>query len=39
MASQISGQHEEIYDEFFDLVNMQPKEIEDWLGTDKSESV
>ena len=31
--------HEEIYTEFYDTVNMQPKEIEDWLETEESKSV
>ena len=30
---------EEIYDEFYDNVNMTPSEIEDWLETEKSKSV
>ena len=30
---------EEIYDEFYDKVNMTPSQIEDWLDTDKSKSV
>jgi len=30
---------QEIYDEFYDKVNMTPSEIEDWLDTDKSKSV
>ena len=30
---------DEIYDEFYDAVNMTPSEIEDWLDTDKSKSV
>lgn len=29
----------EVYDEFRDCVNMQPKELEDWLDTDESKSV
>ena len=29
----------EIYDTFTDRVNMQPKELEDWLETDESKSV
>lgn len=31
--------NEEIYDEFYDLVNMTPSEIEQWLDTDKSKEV
>ena len=30
---------DETYDEFYDCVNMQPKELEEWLGTDESKSV
>ena len=30
---------EEVYDEFYDKVNMTPSELEDWLDTDKSKSV
>ena len=30
---------QETYEEFGDLVNMTPKELEDWLGTDDSKSV
>lgn len=30
---------EEIYQEFYDKVNMMPSELEDWLDTDKSKSV
>ena len=32
-------QRDETIDEFMDLVNMQPKELEEWLGTDESKSV
>lgn len=31
--------HDEIYDAFYDAVNMQPKELEEWLATDESKSV
>lgn len=31
--------NDEIYDNFYDAVNMQPKEIEDWLETEVSKSV
>ncbi len=34
-----SDNKDEIYDDFYDLVNMQPKEIEEWLETEKSKSV
>ncbi|WBY16430.1 DUF3140 domain-containing protein [Erythrobacteraceae bacterium WH01K] len=30
---------DETYDEFYDCVNMQPKELEEWLETDESKSV
>lgn len=30
---------DEVYDEFYDNVNMQPKELEDWLETEESKSV
>ena len=30
---------ESIYQEFHDLVNMQPKELEQWLQTDESKAV
>ena len=30
---------DEIYDEFYDKVNMTPSELEDWLDTEKSKSV
>ena len=31
--------HDETYDEFYSCVNMQPKELEEWLKTDNSKSV
>ena len=31
--------NEEIYEEFYDNVNMTPSELEDWLETEKSKSV
>ena len=31
--------HDEIWDEWGDLVNMAPKALEDWLETDESKSV
>ena len=31
--------HDEIWNEWSDLVNMAPKELEDWLETDESKSV
>lgn len=31
--------HDEIYTAFYDAVNMQPKELEEWLETDESKSV
>lgn len=30
---------DEVYGTFYDRVNMQPKELEDWLETDESKSV
>ncbi|GMN14704.1 DUF3140 domain-containing protein [Altererythrobacter sp. MTPC7] len=30
---------DETYDEFYDCLNMQPKELEEWLETDESKSV
>ncbi|ETX14064.1 DNA-binding protein [Roseivivax halodurans JCM 10272] len=30
---------DEIWDEWQDLVNMNPKELEDWLGTEESKEV
>jgi len=30
---------DEVYSEFMDCVNMQPKELEEWLDTDESRSV
>ena len=30
---------DQIYSEFMDCVNMQPKELEDWLDTEESKSV
>ncbi|QLG46575.1 DUF3140 domain-containing protein [Costertonia aggregata] len=35
----MSKSNEEIYDEFYDAVNMTPSELEDWLKTDKSKDV
>ncbi|MFP7673979.1 DUF3140 domain-containing protein [Marivita sp. S0852] len=34
-----SKSHDEIWNEWQDLVNMSPSEIEDWLKTDDSKSV
>ena len=34
-----SKSHETIWDEFHELVNMQPAELEDWLKTEESKSV
>ena len=30
---------DDVYDEFYDCVNMQPKELEEWLDTEESRSV
>jgi hypothetical protein len=35
----MSKSKEEIYNEFYDVVNMAPSELEDWLQTDKSKDV
>ena len=35
----LTDDQQETYDEFRDLVNMQPKELEEWLDTDESKSV
>ena len=35
----MSGDRNETYSEFYDCVNMQPKELEEWLETDESRSV
>jgi hypothetical protein len=37
--SDFTDEQQATYDEFRDLVNMQPKELEEWLGTDESKSV
>ena len=34
-----SKSNEEIWDEWRDLVNMQPKELSDWLDSEESKSV
>lgn len=35
----MSKDREEVWDEWRELVNMQPKEIEEWLETEESKSV
>jgi len=35
----MSKPKEEIYNEFYNVVNMAPSELEDWLQTDKSKGV
>jgi len=35
----MSKSNEDVYQEFYDNVNMTPSEIEGWLETDKSKSV
>ncbi|MGB6150509.1 MAG: DUF3140 domain-containing protein [Pricia sp.] len=35
----MSKSKDEIYNEFYNVVNMTPSEIEDWLDTDKSKNV
>ncbi|WP_153557615.1 DUF3140 domain-containing protein [Roseimaritima sediminicola] len=37
--SETSEDRQETYEQFYDLVNMQPKELEQWLETDESQSV
>lgn len=32
-------ERDQIYDEFYDCVNMEPKELEEWLETEESKSV
>ncbi len=39
MAGTGSDDHETIRREFGEVVNMSPKELEDWLQTDESQSV
>ena len=35
----MSKSNDEIYGEFYDLVNMQPKELEEWLDTEEAKRV
>ena len=35
----MANDKQDIRDTFYDLVNMQPKELEEWLETDRSKSV
>jgi len=39
MSGSLNDQEQAIYDEFRSLVNMAPKELEDWLQSDESHSV
>ncbi|MDA8746072.1 DUF3140 domain-containing protein [Rubripirellula amarantea] len=39
MALTLNDEDEETYQVFYDLVNMEPKEIEEWLQTEQSQSV
>ncbi len=39
MSNTLSDKRQSTYDQFYDLVNMQPKELEEWLETEKSKSV
>lgn len=39
MSVQWDEEQQAIYDEFQELVNMQPKELEQWLRSDESKSV
>ena len=34
-----AGKKDEVYDDFYDETNMQPKELEEWLETEESRSV
>lgn len=34
-----ADEQDSTYDEFYELVNMQPKELTEWLETDQSKSV
>ena len=34
-----NDEQQQVYDAFYDRVNMQPQELEDWLQTDASKSV
>ena len=35
----MSDDQQETYEQFHDVVNMTPAELEDWLGTDESQEV
>lgn len=35
----MNDEQQETYDEFNDAVNMQPKQLEEWLSTEQSKSV
>lgn len=39
MSATMNESQENTYQEFKELVNMQPKELEEWLETDESKSV
>jgi len=39
VGNSLSEQQETTYQTFYELVNMQPKELEEWLQTDESKSV
>lgn len=39
MSDNLNKEQEEIYNAFNSLVNMQPKELQEWLKTEKSKSV
>ncbi|NND99332.1 MAG: DUF3140 domain-containing protein [Pirellulaceae bacterium] len=39
MSRALTDQQQSTFDEFYNLVNMQPKELEEWLKTDESKAV
>lgn len=39
MPEEFTNEQRETYEEFSELVNMQPKELEEWLKSDQSQSV
>lgn len=39
MAQTTTGELDDVWGEWNDVVNMTAKELEDWLGTDESQSV
>ncbi|TWU03673.1 hypothetical protein Pla100_06030 [Neorhodopirellula pilleata] len=39
MSETVTEEQQSTYEAFYDLVNMQPKELEEWLDTEQSKSV